>query len=74
MGCQPLEHACQCLRIQARIGAIIALGHLGWHQLRPIPLLLLEDVIGVFWEEEGHLLTSCSGMLQRLAIGLPVDL
>ena len=35
---------------------------------------MLEDVIRVLWEEEGHLLMSGSGQLELLAIGLPVYL
>ncbi len=35
MGSQPLEDACQGLRIQARIETIVALRHLDWYQFRP---------------------------------------
>src|SRR5579862_6813320 len=60
--------------IQASIGAVVALCYLGGHQLRPRSQLFFEDMIGMLWEEEGHLLTSRSGQRERLAIGLPVDL
>src|SRR6266487_28304 len=74
MGRQPRQNTGQGLLIQTGSRAIVTLRYLGWHQVFPRPQLFFEDVIRVLWEEESHLLMSRSGTLQRLTIGLPVDL